>query len=330
MAIGIISIGSWVPPNVVTNYQVQQWTGAQIELIRERTGIEERRHASDSMATSDLAFEAVSEMLKRRGISLERVHAVIVATSTPDHPQPATASILSAKLGMGGIPAFDITAACSGFIYALTVGAALLRSHQDMDCVLVVGADTYSRVVDRTDYRSVSIFGDGAGAVIIGRVPFGFGILASCQIGEASGWEDVMVMAGGSRAPTTADRIARGEHFFRMSGRKAREFAMRALPEVIGRTLEKAGISVGMIDRFIVHQANVRIIENLRKELGVHDGDERRCPTTATYFGNTAAASIPLTLDISQRAHAFQKGERVMLAAVGGGYSAGAVLLNWY
>lgn len=330
MATGIIGIGSWAPPNIVTNYQIQQWTGAQVELIRERTGIEERRYAPDSMATSDLAFEAVKEMLERGGVSLEGVRAVIVATSTPDHPQPATASILCAKLGLEGIPAFDIAAACSGFVYAITVGHALLSSHHEMDCVLVVGADSYSKVMNRGDYRTVSIFGDAAGAVIIGRVPFRFGILASCLTGQGRGWGDVMVGAGGSRAPATTERIARGEHFFRMSGRKVREYAMQALPEVIGRTLEKAGISAGMVDRFIVHQANVRLIEALRRQLGIDDGDERRCPTTATYFGNTAAASIPFTLDVSQRAHAFQRGERVILAAVGGGYSAGAVLLNWY
>lgn len=330
MATSIIGIGSWAPPHAVTNYEIQQWTGAQAELIRERTGIEERRYAADSMATSDLAFEAVSQMLKRGPVSLERVSAVIVATSTPDYPQPATASILSAKLGLDGIPAFDITAACSGFVYALAVGDAFLSARDEMDYVLVVGADTYSRVMNRTDYRTVSIFGDAAGAVVISRVPFGFGILASCLIGRGRGWNDVMVGAGGSRAPATAELIARGEHFFRMNGRKAREYAMQALPEVIGRTLEKAGIPAAMVDRFIVHQANVRLIEALRKELGIDDGDERRCPTTATYFGNTAAASVPFTLDVSHRAHPFQRGERVMLAAVGGGYSAGAVLLNWY
>lgn len=330
MASGIISTGSWAPQNVVTNCQIQQWTGAQVELIRQRTGIEERRYAPDSMATSDLAVEAVSEMLKRGDVSLDRVRAVIVATSTPDHPQPATASILLAKLGLHGIPAFDIAAACSGFVYALSVGDALLNSHHEMDCVLVVGADTYSRVVDRADYRTVSIFGDAAGAVAIARVPSGFGILASCLFGEGRGWDDVIVGAGGSRAPATAERIARGEHFFRMSGRKTREYAMHVLPKVIRRTLERAGISANMVDRFIVHQANVRLIEALRKELGIDDDHERRCPTTATYFGNTAAASIPFTLDASQRAHTFQRGERVMLAAVGGGYSAGAVLLNWY
>jgi len=330
MASGIISTGSWAPPNVVTNYHIQQWTGAPVELIRERTGIEERRYAPDSMATSDLAFEAVSEMLRREEVSVERVRAVIVATSTPDHPQPATASILLAKLGMCGIPAFDIAAACSGFVYALSVGVALLSCCYEMDCVLVVGADTYSRVMNRRDYRTVSIFGDAAGAVAISRVPHGFGIVASCLFGEGRGWDDVIVGAGGSRAPATVERIARGEHFFRMNGRNTREYALHAVPEVIRRTLEKAGISATMVDRFIVHQANVRLIEALRNKLGIDDGDERRCPTTAMYFGNTAAASIPFTLDASHRAHAFQRGERVMLAAVGGGYSAGAVLFKWY
>lgn len=330
MASGIVGIGSWAPPNIVTNYQVQQWTGAPAEKLRERTGIEERRYAPDSMATSDLAFEAVSEMLKRSEISPERVCAVIVATSTPDHPQPATASILLAKLGMYGIPAFDIKAACSGFVYALVVGDALLSSNSEMDCVLVVGADTYSRVVNRADFRTVSIFGDAAGAVAIGRVPPGFGILASCLFGEGRGWDDVIVDAGGSRAPATAERIARGEHFFRMSGRNTREYAMRTIPEIIRRTLHKAGISARMVDRFVVHQANARLLEAIRKELGINDGDDRRCPITARFFGNTAAASIPFTLDASGRAHPFQQGERVMLAAVGGGYSAGAVLLNWY
>lgn len=223
---------------------------------------------------------------------------------------------------------FDINAVCSGFVYGLTIASALLSSSSAFGTyALVVGSDMFSSVMDRTDRRTVSLFGDGAGAALLGPVPEGYGIGASRMVAHGSLRSLVEVPAGGTRKPLTPEARAAGEHLFKMDGRPVAEYALRALPEVIGATLADDGLSIEDIDRFIFHQANVRLLENITSELKL---DPDRVPMTAPQYGNTGAASIPITMRDAQLRRPFRRGERILLAAVGGGMTAAATVLTWF
>lgn len=330
MSLGLLGLGGYVPPLVIDNAQVAQWTGKQESWIDERTGIVERRYREAGTVTSDLALHAARQALAAQPEARERLGLIIVATSTPDQPQPSTGAILQDKLGLSDIPAFDINAVCSGFLYSLAVADSMLAaqlSGQGGDHALVVGADIYSSLMDRTDARTVSLFGDGAGAVLLGPVPAGYGVLGWRLVthGEYRGL--VEVPAGGTRAELDARARTAGEHLFRMRGREVRDYALRTLPKVVGEALDRAGIRLEDVDRFILHQANTRLVEACCREMGI---DPARVPLTAPHFGNTAAASIPLTLRAEHERRPFRRGERLVLAGVGGGMTAGAVVVRWY
>ena len=251
---------------------------------------------------------------------------MVVATTTPDQPQPATAVFVQDKLGLQEVPAFDLNAVCSGFLYALDVADALLTAHPDWASVLVIGADKYSDIMDRGDRRTVSLFGDGAGAVLLGRVPEGHGVRGSALAADGRARDYVRVEAGGSRRPDRegADPAA---HLFRMDGRAVRSWALQVVPKVVDRALHQAGLGVDDIDRVVFHQGNTRLVESLADALGIERG---KVALSAPLLGNTAAASIPLTLHQEQARRPFQRGENILLAAVGGGMTAAASVLTWY
>ncbi|WP_026123436.1 3-oxoacyl-ACP synthase III family protein [Nocardiopsis chromatogenes] len=328
MPIGILALGSHVPEEAVDNAQVGEWAGVPEEWLEERTGIRRRRYAPAGEATSDLALHAARDLLERAQATEREIGPLVVATATPDRPQPATAAVVQAGLGTEPGAAFDVNAVCSGFVYALESAAGLLEvrpSHGSY--ALVIGADKYSSVMDRGDRRTVGLFGDGAGAALLGAVPEGYGIRATRLVSHGSLHALVEVPAGGTRRPLTPEARRRGEHFFRMEGRQVREYVLRVLPEIVEGTVQDAGLSIGDIDRFIFHQANARLIEKVAAELGA---DPARVPMTAPEFGNTGAASIPVTMRYSQRRQPFRRGERILLAAVGGGMSAAGAVLLWY
>jgi 3-oxoacyl-(acyl-carrier-protein) synthase III len=324
---GILGIGVHLPERTIDNAQISSWTGAPAHWVSERTGVVHRRYAGPGTTTSDLARAAIENLFGDDAEARQRIGLIVLATSTPDQPQPATAAILQHKLGMSTLPAFDVNAVCSGFVYALATAAALLDAHGGGESALVVGADMYSTIMDRTDKRTVSLFGDGAGAVLIGPVPDGYGLLASRLTTQGSYRELVEVVAGGTRERTTSAALAAGRDLFRMNGRGVRDFAMHAVPKVIDETLSAAGLTVGDIDRVVMHQGNARLVEALAQELGV---GMDRVPLTAPQYGNTGAASIPITLHKANAERPFQRGERILLAAVGGGMTAGASVLVWY
>lgn len=324
-AVGIRGIGAHLPGRLIDNDQIRAWSGATTDWVRERTGIMGRRYADTGTVTSDLAVAAVDDLLAADPTIRERINLIVLATSTPDQPQPATAAVVQHKLGLTDIPAFDVNAVCSGFLYALATAEGLLRGTDSTG--LVIGADMYSTIMDRTDRRTVSLFGDGAGAVLLGRVPDGYGF-RSIRLTTDGGYRELVeVVAGGTRERVTPDAVAAGRDLFRMDGRAVRDYAMSAVPKVVAEALSAAAFDVDDMDRVIVHQGNVRLVEMLAKELGV---PMDRVPMTAAECGNTGAASIPVTLRAAHAERPFERGERVLLAAVGGGMTAGACVLVWH
>ncbi|GAA0573306.1 beta-ketoacyl-ACP synthase III [Paractinoplanes ferrugineus] len=330
MGLGLLSLGGYVPPVVIDNAQIAGWTGVDESWIVARTGILERRYREPGTTTSDLALRAAREALAGHPEAADRLGLIIVGTSTPDQPQPSTAAILQDKLGLPGMAAFDVNAVCCGFLYALAAAASMTpagAAGQPAGYALVVGADVYSTLMDRTDRRTVSLFGDGAGAALLGPVPDGYGILSWRLVANGEHRDLVEVVAGGTRQPMNAQAEEAGEHQFRMKGRPVLEYAMRTLPKVIGEALDAAGLRLDQVDRVILHQGNTRMVEECGRELGL---DPSRVPLTAPHFGNTAAASIPLTLSSEHERRPFRRGEHVVLAGVGGGMTAGAFVMRWY
>ncbi|MFI6098250.1 3-oxoacyl-ACP synthase III family protein [Lentzea sp. NPDC051213] len=326
-AVGILGIGAHVPDEVVLNEQISQWTGASPEWVIERTGIETRRYARKGTLTSDLAQAAVEDLFGDDPALRERVDLIVLATSTPDQPQPATAAILQHKLGLTAVPSFDVNAVCSGFVYALATAEAMLTGSMGARTGVVVGADIYSSIMNRSDRKTVSLFGDGAGAVLLGPVPDGYGIRATRLATHGDYRELVEVVAGGTRERVTQAAVDARRDRFAMDGRGVREYALRAVPKVIDETLAAAGLSVGDIDRVIMHQGNPKLVASLAAEVGV---PMDRVPLTAVEYGNTGAASIPITMHRAAAQRPFERGERVLLAAVGGGMTAGASVLIWH
>lgn len=326
MPIGIVSVGEYVPPLIVDNEQIRRWAGTEEGWIESRTGIDERRYAEVDVPTSELAIRAAMPLLKDPQVA-ESVGALVLATATPDQPQPATASFVQSGLGLKHVPAFDVNAVCSGFLYALTVAEALMATRINTDYALVIGADKYSSIMDRGDRRTVSLFGDGAGAVLLGRVPDGYGIQGAAMITDGEASSLVRVEAGGTRRPLTAERRKAGEHLFRMEGRAVRDWGLQFVPKAVQQALERAGMTREDVDRAVFHQGNTRLVHALADALGL---ERERLAMTAPTLGNTAAASIPLTLAREHARRPLQRGERVLLAAVGGGMTAAATVLTWY
>lgn len=327
MPVGIVGLGAYAPPRIVDNAQINAWTGAPQDWIAERTGVHTRHYADPGVTTSALAARAAEELFANSPYSREGVGLTVLATSTPDQPQPSTAVRMQRLLGMHSTPAFDVNAVCSGFVYALSVAESMVRAAPEDGTALVVGADMYSTIMDRADRRTVSLFGDGAAAVLLGEVPDGYGIHATRLYADGDGEDLVEVAAGGTRE--TADTAAReaGRHYFRMNGRAVRDYALQIIPKVVSDVLSTARLDIDDIDRVVIHQGNTRLVETVARELGA---DMSRVPLTAPYYGNTGAASIPFTLRHAHHQRPLERGERILLAAVGGGMTAGAAVLTWY
>jgi 3-oxoacyl-[acyl-carrier-protein] synthase-3 len=312
-------IGVAVPERVVTNDDFAARLDTTDQWIRTRTGISERRMAEPAVATSDLAFEAAQAALKRTDAATPA--AVIVATTTPDHPMPGVAPLVAARLGWDAAPAFDVQAACSGFVYGLASAAGLIAAGV-VDRVLLIGADLMSRITNQGDRATAVLFGDGAGAVTLrAGDPDELGAVGPFDLGSDGAHVDrLVVAAGGTRTPgPEPDAPAR---FLSMDGRDVYRHAVRRMTESCRQLLDKAGLSVDQVDRFVAHQANLRILMAVADRLGVPE--ERRVSNVDRY-GNTSAASIPLALADA----ALRPGERILLTAFGSGFTWGSTLLTW-
>ena len=315
----IAGTGSFLPGAPVSNADlVARGIDTSHEWIVERTGIHARHIADPAQASSDLALPAAEAAMQAAGITPDSIDLIIVATSTPDFVFPSTACLLQAKLGVKGCPAFDVQAVCSGFVYALATADKFIKSAQHK-CALVVGAEVFSRILDWNDRSTCVLFGDGAGAVVL-QASEQPGVMASALHADGS-HAGILCVPGHVRGG-----LVTGDPMLRMDGQAVFKFAVRVLDEVARETAAAAGLELSEIDWLIPHQANVRILNATAKKLGI---PADRVVVTVGRHGNTSAASIPLALDESVRVGRINRGDKVMLEGVGGGFTWGAVLLEF-
>ncbi|RMG70041.1 MAG: ketoacyl-ACP synthase III [Nitrospirae bacterium] len=321
----ITGTGSYLPKKVLTNFDLEKMVDTSDEWIRERTGIRERRLAAEDEATSDLALMASKEALKAAGLKAKELDLILVATVSPDMLLPSTACILQHKLGAKQTPALDINAACSGFIYALSIADSFIRSGQH-NRILVVGAETLSRLTDWTDRTTCVLLGDGAGAVVLERSKGKRGILSVNIFADGSMWDLLHIPAGGSRMPASKETVKNHLHYIKMRGNETFRVAVRTLERLVVETLKENGIKPEELSLLIPHQANHRIISATAKRLGL---GLDRVMLTLDRHGNTSAASIPIALDEAVRTGRIKDNDYILLEAFGGGLTWGSALIRW-
>lgn len=321
----LTGVGGWVPATVVRNDELMPGRGTDPEWVRVRTGIEQRHVLAAGEATSDLAVEA-----GRRALASARTSAadaVVIATNTPDQLSPAIAPDVAARLGLGPVPAFDVGAVCTGFVYALATAAGLIAA-ETADSVLVIGADAFSTVLDPADLTTRAVFGDGAGAVLLRAGAAGeWGALTGLSLGSDGARRSLIeIPGGGSRQRSLGLPVKEEDTYFRMQGRPVFAQAVHRMSESVQQTAARAGWPVGEIDRWVLHQANARILAAIARTLQV---PLNRFVSNIAQVGNTVAASVPLALAAGARSGELRPGNRVVLAAFGGGLTWGSVGLVW-
>ena len=307
-------------PNSFFNYLVEDAD----EWIRSRTGIKERRFVADGQSTSDLATAAAKSALESAGMDAAELDCIIVATSTPDMSLPATACMVQKNIGAVNAYGFDMNAVCSSLVFGMDTADSLIKSGK-CRTVMVIGADTYSKILDFNDKGSCPLFGDGAGAVIFRATTEKKGIVETIVKSDGRGWELIQVPSSGSRKPVTAETIANKETFFFMEGKKVFIFATDIIPKIIAEVTAKAGIEPTDLDFIIPHQANLRIIDHITKKTGI---SADRFLLNLDRFGNTAAASVGLVLDENRRSGRIKQGDLGLILGFGGGLSWGGILLR--
>jgi 3-oxoacyl-[acyl-carrier-protein] synthase III len=320
----ITAVGGYVPETKLTNADLEKMVETNDEWIRTRTGIKERRILSEpGKATSDMAAPAVLEICKKRGISPEEIDCIICCTVTPDMMFPATANLISEKAGAKNAFGFDLMAACSGFLYGVTTGAAFIESGRYKK-VVVVGADKMSSIVDYSDRTTCVIFGDGAGAILLEPNHDGYGVLDSILRSDGSGAHYLHMKAGGSLRPASIETVAAKEHYIYQEGQSVFKFAVKGMADVSAELLERNHLTGDDIAWLVPHQANKRIIDATANRMGLsHD----KVMLNIERYGNTTAATIPLCLWEWRKE--LKKGDYIVLAAFGGGFTWGATLVKW-
>jgi 3-oxoacyl-[acyl-carrier-protein] synthase III len=321
----ITGVATYVPERVVTNAELARTLDTSDDWIVTRTGIRERRVGAPGETTSTMGAEAVRRLLAAKELDPEDVDALVVATVTPDMLFPATACLIQDQLGMRNVWGFDLSAACSGFLYGLTTGAQFVASGAHRR-VIVVGADLMSSIVDPLDRTTAVLFGDAAGAVLLEPAEPGFGILDFLHRVDGSGRSDLLMPAGGSLRPASADTVAGREHYLRQNGRTVFKFAVSQMAESVERLLDRNGLKATDLTAVIPHQANQRILDATADRLGLPH--ERMASVIASY-GNTTAATLPLALDAVLRAGRLRRGDLAVFVAVGAGFTVGATLVRW-
>ncbi|HVV10531.1 beta-ketoacyl-ACP synthase III [Amycolatopsis sp.] len=325
MTTAILGTGSYLPESVLTSAELGTRLGVGEQWILDKTRIAERRVAAPGEATSDMAAHAARRALEGAGLEADEIDLLIVATSTPDQPMPATACTVQRKIGATRAAAFDVDAVCSGFLYALVTAHGVLTADPEARNALVIGADTYSSVLDYTDRRTAVLFGDGAGAVVLSKTD-GHGIMATTLGSDGTLDHLVRIPGGGSRRPASAETLAAGEHYFAMRGREVRDLAARVLPDVIARVLKSTGLEPAGVDLIVPHQANGVMLQELADTLALRPG---QLHLTVSRYGNTGAASVPVTLDDAVRSGRISRDDIVVLVAFGGGMTWGGAALRW-
>jgi len=323
-AISITGIGAYAPDRVMTNDDLSKMMDTSDEWIVERTGIRERRIAADEQALSDLALPAARAALAQAGAGGGDVDLIIVATVTPDMAFPSASAILADELGADEAGAYDLSAGCTGFMYALAQGYGMVAAGLARRA-LIVGGDVLSRILDWHDRGTAVLFGDGAGAVVLERVSEG-GFLGFELGADGSGGPQLYIPAGGSRAPATAETVAERQHFVQMNGREVFKFATRVLVSSAEKVLAECGKSVDDVDVYIPHQANVRIIDHAAEKLGI---PKEKIVVNVDRYGNTSSGSIPLALVDAQAEGRLREGALVLMTGMGAGLTWGSGLIEW-
>lgn len=323
--VGISGIGSFIPEKVLTNNDLSKIVDTSNEWIVSRTGIEERHIADEFTATSDLATKAAQNAMKDANIDPKEIDLIIVATATPDHFFPATAAIVQKNIGAVNAAAFDMSVGCSGFVYAMVTGANFIATGI-YNKVLVIGAETLSKIINWNDRNTCVLFGDGAGACILEPCDESFGILASELGSDGANGECLIMPAGGSRMPATVKTVEENLHTIKMDGKEVFKFAVRVMDKSTIRVLEKAGLQKEDIDYFIPHQANIRIIDAGLKKLEL---SKDKTILNINKYGNISSASIPVALDELSKSKKLKKGDNLLLVAFGAGLSWASVVMRW-
>ncbi len=325
IAAKITGVAGYVPPRVVTNADMEKMVDTTDEWIRSRTGIRERHFAAPGVASSHLGTEAAKKLLAMKGVRPEEIDLIVVATVTPDMLFPATACLIQDRLGATKAWGFDLSAACSGFAYALTVGAQFVGSGAHKK-VLVIGSDKMSSILDYTDRATCILFGDGAGAVLLEPAAGNEGILDFEHDVDGSGGQFLYMPGGGSLHPTTTETVEKKMHYVHQEGSQVFKYAARRMAEMSTRLLERNGFTKDDLALLVPHQANLRIIRAAQERLGV---DDSKVLVNIDRYANTTAGTIPLGLCDAVKQGRLQKGDLVLIVTVGAGYTTGGVLLRW-
>ncbi|MCE5168006.1 ketoacyl-ACP synthase III [Paenibacillus profundus] len=324
-SVGIIGTGKYVPERVLTNSDMEKMVETSDEWIVSRTGIKERRIAAEHEATSDLAFHAAEQALKAAGITAEQLDLIVVTTVTPDTTFPSTACLVQERLGAKRAAAFDLSAACSGFVYGLA-NASNFIAMGIYKYALVIGAECLSRITDYTDRNTCILFGDGAGAAVLGPVPEGRGFKSFVLGADGGGGELLKLEAGGSRMPASSETVQNKRHYIYMNGREVFKFAVRIMGSAAEEALAKAGKTKEDIDLLVPHQANTRIIHAALERLNL---PEEKCMINLPRYANTSAASIPLALAEAVEEGRVREGDTILLVGFGGGLTWSASVIEW-
>jgi 3-oxoacyl-[acyl-carrier-protein] synthase-3 len=325
IAAKITGVAGYVPPRVATNFDLEKLVDTNDEWIRTRTGIRERHYANPGVASSHLGTEAAKKLLAAKGVDAEEIELIVVATVTPDMFFPATACLIQDRLGAKKAWGFDLSAACSGFAYALTVGAQFVGAGTHKK-VLVIGSDVMTSILDYKDRATCVLFGDGAGAVLLEPAADGEGILDFAHDVDGSGGANLYMPAGGSLNPASQETVEKRMHYVHQEGAQVFKYAVRRMSEQAVHILERNGLTSKDLALVVPHQANLRIIRGMQERLGV---DDSKVMVNIDHYGNTTAGTIPLGLMEAVEQKRVKKGDLVLLIAVGAGYTTGAVLMRW-
>ena len=321
----ITSTAHHVPEKILTNHDIEKMVETSDEWIQNRTGIKQRHIVSDDEASSDLSTHVAKKLLEKRGIKPEQIDIIIVGTVTPDHLTPSTAAIVQNNINAQNAWAFDLSAACSGFLFGLETGSKLIESGK-YKTVMVIGVDTMTSILDFKDRETCIIFGDGAGGVILEPSKSDNGIISSILRTDGSGASSLNVLAGGSRKPATEKTIANREHFIRQDGKKVFRFAVKRMADVSKEVLLKNGLNGNDIKLFIPHQANKRIIDATGERCGI---PKDRVLINIDRYGNTTAGTIPIALNEAVENRLINNGDYILLSAFGSGFTWGSILIKW-
>ncbi|KUO79093.1 MAG: 3-oxoacyl-ACP synthase [Desulfosporosinus sp. BRH_c37] len=324
-SVGIVGMGSYVPENVITNLDLEKMVDTNDQWITSRTGIRKRHIAPKDMPVSELCYRAGLRALENAQIAPEEVDLIIVATMTPDYAFPATACIVADRLGAKKAAAFDLEAACTGFIFAVATASQFVATGM-YKTVLVIGGETMSKILNWEDRSTCILFGDGAGAAVLQPVEKGFGFLSFELGSDGSGGKLLSQPAGGSKCPASLETVEKNLHTLQMQGRDVYKFAVRNMVDVSVNVLEKAGLGKDDVDLFIPHQANIRIIDAAVKRLGISPD---KVIMNLDKYGNMSAASIPVALDESFKEGRIAEGDRIVMVGFGAGLTWGACVLKW-